>query len=272
MALKSRIVLIDADTIVVLVALEQWRAGNRTIGGSVTVRTQTFIDKVLADANSSHFIIFVQGENHDNYRKKLYPKYKEHRKPLEAVDHWKPVILNAMLKYNPVILKNLESDDAVSIYANATKNPYLIISADKDLNGIPGIHFNPFKRNATRDEQWYNVTEEQAEIQRWAQIAAGDGTDASLKDTGIDGIGMGTKGKPGKAHKMLANTPVPLYRAKIAEEYMAKYGVVEGLERMALTYKVIHIMEKPVDNLKESSEILTVVPTKYIKATDNLFV
>jgi len=269
--LKQRIALIDADTIVHIVCNKQYKAGNRTIAGNVTRAVQEFIDEILINSNSSHYIIFVQGFNHKNYRKKLYPKYKAHRKPSDALDTWKEVAIEAMKPYNPVVLKTIESDDAVSIYANATEAPFIVVSADKDLNSIPGTHFNPFKRNVTREEQWFNVTQEQADLQKWAQIASGDGTDASLDDTGIEGLGMGAKGKPGKAHKLLHGINPNIYRARVAEEYMRVYGVAEGLRRMALTYDVIHILETPVDKLPESKEILTIAPIKYKKPTNILF-
>jgi len=269
--LKQRIALIDADSIVHIVCNKQFKAGNRTIAGNVTRAVQEFIDDILVNSNSSHYIVFVQGMNHKNYRKKLYPNYKAHRKSNEALDLWKEVAIEAMKPYNPVVLKTIESDDAVSIYANATKAPFIVVSADKDLNSIPGTHFNPFKRNVTREEQWFLVTPAQAELQKWAQIAAGDGTDASLDDTGIEGLGMGVKGKPGKAIKLLTELNSNMYRPRVAEEYMRIYGVADGLRRMALTYDVIHILDKPEKRFPESESILTVVPNKYVKPNNVLF-
>lgn len=271
MSIKQRVALIDADSLVYLIAIRQYNAGNRTSKRSVVVSTRTFIESILTNANSSHYIIFVQGLGHSNYRKKEYPRYKEHRTPNEAVEHWKPTILTVLESYNTVVLKTIESDDAVNIYAKATKAPYIIVTNDKDLNGIPGIHFNPFQSGLSQEERWFNVTDGQATLQRWAQILAGDGTDASLEDTGIKGIGMGKKDKPGKAHKVLKGVLPSAYNAVVAKKYMDTYGVVKGLERMALTYRVIHILEEPREDLPESLDVLKVAPVKRVSNTEHLF-
>lgn len=271
MAIKQRVALIDADSLVYLIAIRQYEAGNRTMTNSVKVNTRTFMNNIIANANSSHYIVFVQGVDHQNYRKTEYPAYKKHRIPNAAVNHWKPTIIEALEEFNTVVLRNIESDDAVNIYSVATRAPYIIVTNDKDLNGIPGIHFNPFQGKLSAEERWTNVTEDQATLQRWAQILAGDGTDASLEDTGIEGIGMGKKGKPGKAQKMLQGVIPSAYNAVVAKAYMDKYGVVKGLERMALTYRVIHILEEPREDLPESLAVLRVTPKKHTNSTKGLF-
>ena len=71
-------------------------------------------------------------------------------------------------KYDAVIVEGYEADDAVSM---AQRNHTCIVSIDKDLNTVPGWHFNWGKG------ELYYVTIEEAEYFFWQQMIQGDATD-----------------------------------------------------------------------------------------------
>jgi len=71
-------------------------------------------------------------------------------------------------KYGAVIVEGYEADDACSM---AQRNDTCIVSIDKDLNTVPGWHFNWVK------QELYYVTIEEAEYFFWQQMIQGDTTD-----------------------------------------------------------------------------------------------
>jgi len=84
-------------------------------------------------------------------------------------------------------VEGMEADDAIAI--EATANGGFIVSIDKDLDQIPGHHYNFVKHEE------YFVTEEQGLLSFYKQILTGDRVDNII---GIKGIG------PVKADKLLA--------------------------------------------------------------------
>lgn len=104
---------------------------------------------------------------------KLRP-YKETRR-----DKPKPVYLPAARqylidKYNAVIVEGCEADDMCGIVADQCvrdSEPYVIAHVDKDLNSIPGLHYNYDKKT------WYNISVQQASYWFFVQVLAGDSTD-----------------------------------------------------------------------------------------------
>lgn len=67
-----------------------------------------------------------------------------------------------------------EADDELSIRANQLRRdgvPYVVATIDKDLDQIPGSHYN------YRDKLGYEVGEEDADRWFWIQALAGDPTD-----------------------------------------------------------------------------------------------
>ena len=93
-----------------------------------------------------------------------------------------------------------EADDAVAIAS--TKGNYWIVHVDKDLDQLPGWHYNPVK-----DEEYY-VTEFEGLYSFYKQILTGDRVD---NIEGLRGIG------PVKADKILKDctTERELYEACI---------------------------------------------------------
>lgn len=121
-----------------------------------------------------------------NWRKEVMPSYKSNRANVR-----RPLILPALLdhlqtNYETIIKPRLEADDVMGILAtNKTVVPgkKIIVTADKDLRGVPGLHWNPAKEG---DRQEVVVSAAQADAFFYQQILSGDPTDGY---SGCPGIG-----------------------------------------------------------------------------------
>jgi DNA polymerase I len=113
-----------------------------------------------------------------NFRKSLDPAYKGHRNRKKPCGYKR--VINALKADYPVrIMRTLEADDAMGIYATKGQG-HIICSPDKDMRQIPG--------------QLYDLTQGVVEItpemgDRWhlIQTMAGDQTDGY---SGVPGIGI----------------------------------------------------------------------------------
>ena len=112
-----------------------------------------------------------------NFRKKIYPDYKGHRNRKKPCGY-KRVIRDLRINYEVIVMKTLEADDAMGIYATAHPGN-IIVSPDKDMRQIPGKLYN-------LTDTTYITPEEGA---RWhlIQTLAGDQTDGY---SGVPGIGV----------------------------------------------------------------------------------
>jgi DNA polymerase-1 len=112
-----------------------------------------------------------------NFRKKISPDYKGHRNRKKPCGY-KRVISNLKIQYNVIIMKQLEADDAMGIYATAHPGN-CIVSPDKDMKQIPGKLYN-------LEDNWV-ITEEEGAKWHLIQTLAGDQTDGY---SGVPGIGV----------------------------------------------------------------------------------
>jgi len=109
-------------------------------------------------------------------------KYKGNRDAMPRPFHYHAVRDMLVTYYDALILQG-EADDYISIEAanlRRRQQPYVVCSIDKDLDQIPGIHFNYQKH------VFYHVSELEGEKKFWQQAFMGDATD-NIK--GIPGIG-----------------------------------------------------------------------------------
>ena len=120
-------------------------------------------------------ILFFSDSN--NFRKKISPDYKGHRNRKKPCGY-KRVIRDLRINYEVIVMKTLEADDAMGIYATAHPGN-MIVSPDKDMRQIPGKLYN-------LTDTTYITPEEGA---RWhlIQTLAGDQTDGY---SGVPGIGV----------------------------------------------------------------------------------
>ena len=75
-----------------------------------------------------------------NFRKKISPDYKGHRNRKKPCGY-KRVIRDLRINYEVIVMKTLEADDAMGIYATAHPGN-IIVSPDKDMRQIPGKLYN----------------------------------------------------------------------------------------------------------------------------------
>jgi 5'-3' exonuclease len=279
MGLIDRIAIIDLDPLIHIIANRHFNSGNKGDELTIALNVKTFVDSILKGANSTKYLLFHQGKNHANFRNKILPQYKEHRKSTEAIEKWKPFILNQLelLGSNP--LKTIESDDALNLFATyygSTGIEYIIVENDKDLACIPGLHYNPYKKNL--DNKFFEYTEEMSLLMKWSQAISGDPTDMPSEFCGVRGLA--TKGfdwnKPadkqilGKAQKLLLNLSESEMKLKTIQTYIEKYGYEIGLHRAYITYKMISLVDKFTFN-KETANLFDLEPLEYTNPTKNLF-
>lgn len=139
-------------------------------------------------ARCKQFFVCFSGDI--NFRKLVLPSYKMHRagkaKPLAHA----PLKVALQAAYQTHLVEGMEADDLMGIMATNGRYPdAVIVTLDKDLKTVPGLHLNPLK-----DQRPHRVTEAFANRLWLTQTLTGDPTDGY---TGIPGIG------PAKAQRIL---------------------------------------------------------------------
>ena len=117
---------------------------------------------------------WLSGPSDENFRKEIATirPYKGNRK-----DTWRPTFEHEIRGYlisrwNGQVTERQEADDAMGIQqSGAAFGESCIVTIDKDLDMIPGLHYN-FRR-----KEKYVVTSEVAQWVFWKQMLTGDSTD-----------------------------------------------------------------------------------------------
>jgi len=128
-----------------------------------------------------------------NYRRMLWPVYKQHRDDFKSPDSMK-VSLECIYNIPNVTVRcvnNLEADDLIGMLVSEGRA--IGVTVDKDLRQIPGWHWNPDK-----ESEPVQVSGEEADKYFYQQWMTGDTTDNIW---GLWKVG------PAKAKKILDNTP-----------------------------------------------------------------
>lgn len=127
---------------------------------------------------------YLTGSGNFRYARATIQPYKGNRTQDRPV-HLQAIRDHSVLEWGFVVVDGEEADDALG--KNQTEDT-LIVTIDKDLNMIPGKHYNFVKRI------FYDVSEEEATKFFYTQLLTGDRTD---NIRGVLGIG------PAKAEKIL---------------------------------------------------------------------
>ena len=146
--------------------------------------------------NAAVLAVALSGQK--NWRKEVLPSYKYHRKKSR-----KPVVFHALKEYVRETYKTfeypqLEADDVCGMLMGSrlwrTKFEKILVSTDKDLLQIPGLHYNPGRPQEGITE----VSEADGTYNHMFQTLTGDLVDGY---SGCPGVG------PKTALKILGSEP-----------------------------------------------------------------
>lgn len=148
------------------------------------------------------FEFYITGKGTPNFREAIAvtQPYKGNRKDVKKPEHLK-ALRNRLVEYwNAEVADGEEADDLISKRMTELGDGCICISIDKDLDTVPGWHYN-FRKHIK-----YYVDEDEAIHNFYMQLLTGDRVD-NIK--GVEGIG------PKKAEKLLEDctTAVEMWKA-----------------------------------------------------------
>lgn len=112
--------------------------------------------------------LYLTGEGNFRYEIAKQRPYKEGRPP--KPEHYQALRDYAVNVHNAIVVAGVEADDVCSIQARETGG--VVATIDKDLDQIPGHHYNYDKK------VFYEISEYDAMLFFYQQCISGDATDA----------------------------------------------------------------------------------------------
>ena len=140
--------------------------------------TRSSCEQIMYDVNADSIVIYLTGSG--NYRAEIADDYKGHRKETEKPRHFHDIKEYMIETLGAVLIEGEEADDAMG--SGAVQEGHGIATLDKDLDGVPGWHYN------WRKKEVYMVSPEDADRFFYKQLLTGDSTDnipGLFKRTGV---------------------------------------------------------------------------------------
>lgn len=196
-------------------------------------------ESIIKECGATEYRIFLSGSG--NFRLDVCPDYKAHR-PEEKPVHLPKCREYLIDKWAAEVVDGMEADDMLGIEQTkdydaaifSSKSPKLedccgtvICTLDKDLDGIPGWHYN------WRKHSKYWVEEEEAERHFWSQMLIGDNAD---NITGIYNVGVK------RAANILKDSDN--YECTVGLHYAIEFDDPE--EMFTKNMKLLRILTKPL--------------------------
>jgi len=144
----------------------------------------------LVEQFDAHSYVLALSCPHGNFRKALYPAYKEHRKDRVKPALW--FVLDELIHHNfrdcLIEVPTLEGDDVLGLLATHPKPEWIpenriVVSIDKDMQTLPGIRLYMPNRP---DDGVRDISPHAADVNWMKQTLAGDAVD---NYPGFPGIG-----------------------------------------------------------------------------------
>lgn len=136
------------------------------------------IEKVGTD-----YEIYLTGKSNFRYQTATILPYKGNRSSIERPVHLDGIRQLYVDAYGAEMSINMEADDAIGLAHRVDRD--VIVTRDKDLNCIPGYHFD-----WTNDLGIIDISECEADRNFYKQVLIGDATDNIL---GLYGVGKDSK-------------------------------------------------------------------------------
>lgn len=224
------LVILDGDTVAFACAASAEDADAPWVA---TSRAQTMIENILVANETNSIEIWLSGKS--NFRYSVFPEYKANRIGAYR-PRWEKAVKDYLTeKWSANWTDGIEADDMAGIRLCECADNSVLAHIDKDLNQIPGWHYNwelRRKGEVIRPAKRYHVSLTEGDRWFWMQLVMGDSTD---NIPGIKGIG------PKKAEAMFRN----------CESNQDCYEVAQGLfsceEELDMNAQCIYIQRKKGD-------------------------
>lgn len=181
---RPKLALLDCDIFVYRVGFASEDSEEHFAIARVTDLVNDIVFQQLA---CDDYKAYITGRGNFRNDVAITAPYKGNRKDMKKPKHY-----NALRKHlqrlGAQLVEGMEADDAIAIEATNMRDSCYIVSIDKDLDQVPGYHYNFVKK-----EEYY-VTDEEGLLSFYKQILTGDKVDNII---GIKGVG------PVKAAKLL---------------------------------------------------------------------
>ena len=120
---------------------------------------------------TNNYRLYLSDTEEHNFRYKVFPDYKANRKDSRVPEHLTACKQHLLDRWGAVIAHGMEADDAMGITQCSLQADSVICTRDKDLNMIPGFHYDWYK-----DEKFYVSCIEAIRL-FYIQMITGDRTD-----------------------------------------------------------------------------------------------
>jgi len=182
-------------------------------------RVDVLMQQILDASESTSFFAYLTGRN--NFRKKINPEYKANRKDKEPPVYLQDCRKWLCDKWQAEISEGCEADDLLAI--NQGRDT-ILCSLDKDLDMIPGMHYN-WTKNII-----YEINKQDGVRHFWKQMLIGDVSD---NIQGIHGIG------PKKADKLIEHLD------EEQEMFETVYNMYNDPKRFVMNANCLWIQRNP---------------------------
>lgn len=104
------------------------------------------VDRCLRETDSDEYVVFLTGKGNFRDEVATLQGYKANRKERPKPKHLADLREHFIDKHDAIVVDGMEADDAlVEWLTDPEGTNRTIATADKDLNMVPGIHYNPNK-------------------------------------------------------------------------------------------------------------------------------
>lgn len=146
----------------------------------------TIMGKILE--GSTNYELYLTGSGNFRHDVATIQKYKGNRSPFAKPRHYDAIRSFIVNRWNGVIVEGQEADDEIGIRAYELKKQgkdYVIVTIDKDLDMIEGMHYNWVK------DVNYHIDATSAWRNFYKQCLIGDTTDNIPGLPGVGPVGAG---------------------------------------------------------------------------------
>ena len=182
----AKVLIIDGDWVVFMMAFaanSQMKKDGKLMPIPLVLKlVDNYIDKLMRRLDATSYVFILTGRN--NFRKNIVydhvptthksygqKAYKANRKGTELPPYLNEIRLHLEDRHGALTEEFAEADDGLGIWVYANQDTSILVACDKDLDMIPGKHYNP------RKDEEYEVTEEGSLIFAATQILTGDSVD-----------------------------------------------------------------------------------------------